>query len=261
VSEWLCESPVFTSKITPVNDAHHGGGEEELHGWLEPVVEAVVSTGAGLLALLGAPEAVLAAAAQGPARHVATDLARRALAWHARNAAEAVEVGMSEAGMEAEEFLRSFAASPARLELLSSVIEAATHATTEEKIRVLGGALAAGALGDDAVVDVEQLFVRALADLERPHVRLLDQLRQDPAHPLEQMRRWSAPELAHNLDLGPAVHPLIAALQRHGLIEQRQNTVPTQRNLQRIPPADVSWSITDFGLQVLDRLRSAGDES
>jgi hypothetical protein len=63
------------------------------------------------------------------------------------------------------------------LDLAAVVVAAASETIVEAMIRVLGRALATGALAsDDAVVEEQRFLVDFLADLEAPHIRLLAQV-------------------------------------------------------------------------------------
>jgi hypothetical protein len=63
------------------------------------------------------------------------------------------------------------------LDLAAVVVAAASETIVEAMIRVLGRALATGALAsDDAVVEERRFLVDLLADLEAPHIRLLAQV-------------------------------------------------------------------------------------
>jgi hypothetical protein len=158
--------------------------------------------------------------------------------------------------------LERLVATPDRQELLVAALEAAGRATLEAKIRALGQSLATGALRDDDQVDRELLFVSAMAEFERPHIRLLEYLRRDPQRPGE-LRQAIVHELARLPGIGTAVHPILGTLQRHGTVEQyRMDPEAVQRgaDLRRMVPADGSWSITDFGIECLDRLQAAGLE-
>jgi len=60
-----------------------------------------------------------------------------------------------------------------RHELLARALGIAQDAALRDKRRALGRALAAGIAGDDARIDDELLFIRAIADVDEPHIRLL----------------------------------------------------------------------------------------
>ena len=53
-----------------------------------------------------------------------------------------------------------------------------------DKRRALGRALAAGIEGDDAKIDDELLFIRAIADIDTPHIRLLALMAKNSPPPI-----------------------------------------------------------------------------
>lgn len=89
----------------------------------------------------------------------------------------AVEEASQASGLPAEEAVRRLLATPAGGELLLQGLQAAAHATVEAKVKVLGKALATGALAaDEPEVDRERVFVGAMAEFEAPHLRVLEHL-------------------------------------------------------------------------------------
>lgn len=189
--------------------------------------------------------------------------------WN-RNGQATLEAGAAAAEMNLEEFLQRLLSTPARQELLAAALEGGAHAEPEVKIGALGGALRNGAItGDDAEVDRERLISEALAAIERPHVRLL--LFFDQAHsPAGRSYLWrrGLRELRDLPGLGEAVHPLLATLERHGLVERLGSDLGKAFKGIGSPggPAFLDqysaprWQITPFGREWLDRLWTAGLE-
>jgi hypothetical protein len=60
-----------------------------------------------------------------------------------------------------------------RHELFARSLRIAQDTALRDKRRALGRTLAAGVMGDDARIDEEQLFMRAVDDLDESHIRLL----------------------------------------------------------------------------------------
>jgi hypothetical protein len=60
-----------------------------------------------------------------------------------------------------------------RHELFARTLTIAQDTALRNKRRALGRALAAGVMGDDARIDEELLFIRAVADIDELHIRVL----------------------------------------------------------------------------------------
>jgi hypothetical protein len=235
--------------------------DQPMPWWLTRVIEALAAGAAGGGGYLvgGIPGAVVGAAG-GPALVEAMEVAAHAVrARRASNISAAVIEAGEKADLTPEALLERLVATPDRQELFAAAVEAAGRATLDTKVKALGQSLATGALGDGERVDHELLFVHAMAEFERPHIRILEYLRRDPERPGE-LRQAIIHELARLPGVGAAVHPLLGTLQRHGTVEQyRVDPEAIQRgaDMRRMVPADGSWSITDFGMECLDRLQAA----
>lgn len=237
----------------------------ELAPLAQKLIEGVVAGGAALAALTGSPEAVGAAAAaplvsQGLAYAGAIVRQR----WR-RNAEEMLAEAAHTAELEDDQLLERLLASPARQELLASALEAAAHATLQEKVKALGQALADGALADDDQVDHELLFVRAMVDLEAPHVRVLHLL-DTPSVPAAPSYRAPLAErqLSKAPGIGDALGPVLAVLERWGAVEKKAAVDIDQLNQDLglgtpVPfRRETKWEITPFGQNLLRRLRAGG---
>ncbi|MGH9252022.1 MAG: hypothetical protein ACRD0W_21270, partial [Acidimicrobiales bacterium] len=78
---------------------------------------------------------------------------------------------------DAEQLLERISSDDRLLWLLDTTVDAAARASTEQKARALGRALAEGALAsDDARIDEAQFMARVLADVETIDVRVLANL-------------------------------------------------------------------------------------
>jgi len=89
------------------------------------------------------------------------------------HAAETVMDGAEAAGISLEEFLDRGVADDHRHELFARTLTIAQDNALRNKRRALGRALAAGVMGDDARIDEELLFIRAVADIDELHIRVL----------------------------------------------------------------------------------------
>lgn len=83
------------------------------------------------------------------------------------------------ASLPLDDFLDKAVSDDRRHELFARTLRIAQDTARRDKRRALGRALAAGVMGDDARIDEEMLFIRAVDDVDEMHVRLLARL----AHP------------------------------------------------------------------------------
>jgi len=217
------------------------------------IATSVLVAGASIVG----PEAGAAAVALQPAaevvqQRVVNALGRRRLA----RAAEVLEL----AGGGADEQLAGFAEEAIRdekhQEFLARVIVVAQDMADQDKRRALARSLAAAVAGEDAVLDEEFLFVRAVADLDSPHIRLLAALDRD--RPGEgqlagQVVRdgWSRQLLARvEPGLADALPALLATLEAHALVDHPANW----SSLEGTP----LYRITRRGQVLLRRLQEHG---
>lgn len=196
-------------------------------------------------------------------------------------------------GLDEEALARALTSDPARVQLLGFALDAATGAVAEAKLRMLGQALASGALAaDDAALASEHLMVRALADLEAPHLRLLEYMYPDPERwqewkrsgPIEEMRskmtiaelrgtdRLATSRGRHGVPhLAPFLDALLGVLRSHGLVDivpvdwakwtqERERQSVEQRRLPPSAPQE-RWQITVFGCRLVERYHQAGAEA
>lgn len=102
-------------------------------------------------------------------------------------------------------------------------LEAATRSGTEEKRRLLARVIAAAVL-DDAQVDASHVRVSVLRDLDVPHFLVLERLRRaEQRHPKAATRGEMASQAALRQEIvdvrSATLSPIVAALERHGLVE------------------------------------------
>jgi len=161
---------------------------------------------------------------------------------------------------DAEQLLERISSDDRLLWLLDSTVEAAARASTEQKARALGRALAEGALAkDDARLDQAALMTRIISDVEPIDLRVLaclSNLRHSrnvrpeagPASGYGYPAYMWTVDLALVAGLDPVVvdGPL-GVLQRHGLIGQQAVIGDSEGK-------GAGWCITDLGDRLLDYL-------
>jgi hypothetical protein len=150
--------------------------------------------------------------------------------------------GTDAASVSVEEFIDKGATDEHRHELFARALAVAQDAAWRNKRRALGRALAAGVLGDDARVDEEMLFIRAVDDLDEVHVRL-------PGH-LANGGRPTAGDIAlTDPGLRSGLLALLGRLQSVGLIDSRAPVTPAGA----MTP-EPYYFVTDLGRDSLFRL-------
>ena len=168
-----------------------------------------------------------------------------------RNAAEALEHAADAAGEPVGEFAAKAVAHDRSQELLAPYAVTAQDTALREKRLALGRALAAGVRGDDAKIDEELLFIRAIADMDTPHIRLLFRMASEQIPPGGQSGSvfhggWSLDTLmARDPGLGEAIPALLWTLESHGLVRtvNRSATwsdIGTSRRTTSPPPEGCS---------------------
>ena len=208
--------------------------------------------GAGVDLLIGDAGGVVAAAAAAP-------VLEHGLEWvsglRRRQAEVILQVAAEAAGRSLDDLLERITSDPRRLQLFAAATKAAAETTLEAKIRVLGRALATGALAnDDALVEQQRFLVGILADLEALHLRVLAQLAQP--HPsgrvLEAPRGpderpgWAVDDLEDVLSYPRmVVEPILRLLEGHGLATSVGDALGAAYN---------ACAITDAGLEFLELL-------
>lgn len=224
-------------------------GEEE--GGRELAIRTAVAILSGGASLLG-PDAGAAATAFAPAMEVAlTRVAALAGQRRFRHAAETVADAAEASGCSVEELLGRAVSDDRRQELLSRALGVAQDAALRDKRRALGRALAAGIEGDDARIDDELLFIRAVADVDIPHIKLLKVLSEDQPSPGQLSGSvfhdgWSlATVAARHPEFGGALPALVWTLESHALIQSVRSATPATA---------VAYTVTSAGRHLLDRL-------
>jgi hypothetical protein len=141
-----------------------------------------------------------------------------------------------------------------RHELFARAVTIAQDTALRDKRRALGGALAAGVMGDDAQIDEELLFMRAVDDVDEIHIRLL--ARMAARRPPTVVPGWSIYMITkEDRGLRVGVRALLGTLELHGLIEQ----VVVRGQIQAEGSAQDYYNITKQGHTFLKRLAENPD--
>ena len=171
---------------------------------------------------------------------------------------EATDEAVDVFGNDAEQLLERIRSNDRLLWLFDGTVDAAARASTEQKARALGRALAEGALAsDDAQLDQAALMTRIISDVEPIDIRVLEvfsDLRHGRSLPPEDVAVPASngfpaclygDDLAGLASLDPVVvdGPL-GVLRRHGLIAE--GVIDANRG--------AAWCVTELGDRLLDYL-------
>lgn len=201
---------------------------------------------AGWLAMHGVEAGLIAVTSQ-PVVATILDSFRHIGRRRISHSAEALLDASDAAGVPLAEFFNRATADDQRHELLTRVLMAAQDTARRDKRRALGRALATGVM-DDARIDEELMFVRAMDDIDGWHIALLEHMANNfPPMPPGWSARTAAEALPVITDVAPAV---LGALALHGLISA---VVPQIRQGPNM--GQTFYNITDSGRRFLGRLR------
>lgn len=213
---------------------------------------AAIGAGAGLLS----PDAGAAALVASPAMEALLSRVVGALSQRRRsNATETLMDAATASSESLEEFVQRAVSDERRHELLARTLGIAQDTALREKRRALGRALAAGVAGDDARIDDELLFIRAVADLDTPHIRLLGLLGSEVAGGGVRsgnvlIRGWTEDAIVRaSSGFSGVLRPLLSVLELHGLISDETASSPAVQ-----PGIGYSYNITQQGQELLRRL-------
>jgi hypothetical protein len=217
----------------------------------ELAIRTTVAVLTGAASLLG-PDVAAAATALAPVMEAAlTKVAPVIGQRRFVHAAETVADAAQTSGSSVEDLLEKAVSDDRRHELLSRVLGIAQDTALRDKRRALGRALAAGIAGDDARIDDELLFVRAVADVDIPHIKLLKILSEDQ-QPIRGslggsvVNGWSLTTVAaQHPEFGGTLPALIWTLESHALVQTTRIGTPSSA---------VQYGITSAGRHLLDRL-------
>jgi hypothetical protein len=147
------------------------------------------------------------------------------------------------------DFIDKAVADDRRHELFARALIIAQDTAWRNKRRALGRALAAGVMEDEARIDEELLFVRAVDDVDEIHIRLLGRVADGSRLTVGDIARADP-------GLEDAMLVLLGQLQSHGLIDSRSPVTPGGA----MTP-EPHYFITDWGRRFLDRLADDTDEA
>jgi hypothetical protein len=178
-----------------------------------------------------------------------------------RKATRVVADAAAQGGVSEDQLIEMAEQSSQKTELAVEAINAATRATTEQKLRALASSLARGVQGDDNAAAQERITVAALTDLEPLHVAVLKCLvSRPPMYSSEEEWRkvahnppsgaygWLPGEVAEQLpEVTLIIDAVFASLNRHGLvIDTAIGTVSYKAR----------YAVTDFGHRCLEWLEA-----
>ena len=166
------------------------------------------------------------------------------------NAAETLAEAVKASGDPPEEFINKATADDRRIELLTRALVIAQDTALREKRRALGRALANGIAGDNARIDEELLFLRAVADVDAPHIKLLARLANGRRSGASR-GYWHREQITTAMpELGNSWYALMAPLEVHGLVDHRQSSALELKE---------SFMVTHLGYAMLARLAEDAD--
>jgi hypothetical protein len=216
-------------------------------------VQLVVAFGIGIATVYGAVPGALATMV-GPLMTAVLNTLARVGQRRAEHAAETLMDAADAAELPVAEFFGRAVDDDRRHELFARAMTIAQDTALREKRRALGRALAAGVMGDDARIDEELLFMRAVEDIDEMHIRLLG-LMTGP-QPLDVRPGWSIFSITTaDPGLRSGVRALLGTLELHGLIEQ----AVIRRPLQGEGTGQDYYNVTDQGREFLERLAGNPD--
>ncbi|WP_410812808.1 hypothetical protein [Micromonospora sp. 067-2] len=172
----------------------------------------------------------------------------RVIAERIRNAAERitrfVDAVTDEAGQPMEDFIDEHMVDANSREFLGRVVDAATAARSDWKVRVLARAFVRGAKDGDRI-DETEMFVAAIRDLEPPHARFLaaaERLFRDSPG-----RFAATVDLLQDLDkgLGPSAALLWRHLRDRGLMVEMEPATGN-RGADHFRLTDLGWAVAEW---------------
>lgn len=244
------DSSEHHSQLTPKEIVFEGGAD---------AAGAVIGAGIGL-AIAGPPGALVGGLSV-PA--VATAVWQAAAYAEQRQARVVDVIGLAAqaTGLTGEELIRRLEQYPGREELFFRTLAAAADSATRRKLVALSRSLATGVLESrPGELELETLFVKAIAALDEPHLTLLERFAWsskrlglgsgDPGFD-QPPRSLNLVQMRTVLpDFDGVLESPVATLEREGLITSQQES-----GFGFI----AQWRLTSFGREVLDRLRAVGE--
>jgi hypothetical protein len=239
------------------DDPDAGGQPTELEVRADQELAAQILAASVLapLNLLGPAGAVLATISTPIATKIASWVVVKLAERRVKHAAETVLDAAEAAKLPLDEFIDKAVSDDRRHELLARTLFIAQDTALRNKRRALGRALAAGVMGDDAKVDEELLFIRAVADVDEMHIRLLQRM-LNPGPIGGGGLSWTANAIASaDPDLAVGVLALLGTLELHGLVE----TAIANRAIPGAVSSVTTYGVTPLGRHFLDRLAADMD--
>ena len=218
-------------------------------------IQVVAGFFAGLLAGYGVAPGVIGAMFQ-PVVAQVLDALRSISRRRIKHSAETLLDAADAAGLPLPEFVSRATATDERHELTARVLLAAQDTARRDKRRALGRALAAGVM-DDARIDEELMFVRAMDDIDAWHIELLDHMASNAVP--QPAPGWSARTAVEAVPIiADVVNAVLGALELHGLIaptlppisrgpKRRTDVLQLRQKVPR-PPTRGSGLSSSFGL-------------
>jgi len=231
--------------------------EEPRHELAVRTVIAVLAGGASLLGTdAGAAATALTPAMEAMASYVVGTLGQ----WRVRHATQTLEDAAEAAGEPVDRLAELAVSDERREELLARTLTIAQDTALRDKRRALGRALAAGIAGDDAKIDDELLFIRAVADIDSPHIRMLARMASDRVPYVSEngggRQGWTTETIAErDPGMREVVPALLSTLESHGLVraEDRLATWEAMGSKQ-------AYNVTSRGRALLERLAAEDSE-
>ena len=181
-------------------------------------VQLVVAFGIGVATVYGAVPGGLATML-GPLLTTVLNAFTRVGRRRAEHAADTLLDAADKAELPVKDFFDRAVADDRRHELFTRALSIVQDTALRDKRRALGRALAAGVMGDEARIDEELLFVRAIDGIDEMHIRLLGRL-------ADSGRLTAGDIVLADPGLGDGVLALLGQLQSHGLIDSRSPVTP-----------------------------------
>jgi hypothetical protein len=224
--------------------------------------QVIVGLTAGAVQSYAGPLAGTAASGVAPALlagldYVSASIGKRRIEQAAEALGDAADESGAKTPHEFIDFVQAAVRDERRQELLARALAVAQDTALRDKRRALGRALAAGIAGDNAKIDMELLFVTAVASIDTPHIRLLALLAGEPptadsSADVDPAEGWSLDAIAgRDPGIGDVLPALLAPLVSQGLV-RAEDRLTTWAGLN----APQKYAVTAVGRTLLDRLET-----
>jgi hypothetical protein len=203
----------------------------------------------GVASLAGTMPGAVATAFQPIAAAIMTAAVQRLGKRRTEHAADTLMDAADAAGLPLGEFMDQAVSDDRRHELFARSLRIAQDTALRDKRRALGRALAAGVMGDDARIDEEMLFMRAVEDIDEMHIRLLGRMSsRDGA--------WAHSDVPlADPGLTAGIGALLGALELHGLVREASPEEINQTHTIRYEGEHyIFYMVADAGRNFLARL-------